>query len=186
MLDEEYNKRKIDAEPSPDHAEIAAITGEIDDKPAKQIEDATIYQSQDENILKELKELQPEAAETGVKSAPIDLDDEAEGAGLSKKERKKAEKERKQAEKKARKEAKNKAKEPEDTSDFDYDEPERGSAVLTVIAVIIALLLVFLLAVILVLNFAPGSGIALQIDSVIENITEHFSSSGITGGSFLL
>ena len=60
-------------------------------------------------------------------------------------------------------------------SEEEEDEPSKGGTALTVIAVIIAILLVVLLAVILVLNFAPDSAIALQIDSIIETITSYFS-----------
>lgn len=64
----------------------------------------------------------------------------------------------------------------------DEDEaPSKGGTALTVIAVIIAILLVVLLAVILVLNFAPDSAIALQIDSIIETITSYFSGVEIPG-----
>ena len=65
--------------------------------------------------------------------------------------------------------------------DEDDEAPSKGGAALTVIAVVIAILLVVLLAVILVLNFAPDSAIALQIDSIIETITSYFSGVEIPG-----
>ena len=67
----------------------------------------------------------------------------------------------------------------------DEEEGGKGGTALTIIAVIIAILLVILLAVILVLNFAPDSDIAMQIDSIIETITSYFSGVEVTG-NFLL
>lgn len=61
----------------------------------------------------------------------------------------------------------------------------KGGTALTVIAVIVAVLLVILLAVILVLNFAPDSGIALKLDSIIETITSYFSVLDAPGNLLL-
>lgn len=63
--------------------------------------------------------------------------------------------------------------------------PSKGGTALTVIAVIVAVLLVILLAVILILNFAPDSGLAIKLDSVIETITSYFSAVDAPG-KFLL
>lgn len=67
----------------------------------------------------------------------------------------------------------------------DEEAPGKGGTALTVIAVIVAILLVILLAVILVLNFAPDSGIALKLDSVIETITSYFSAVDVPGNNLL-
>ena len=81
---------------------------------------------------------------------------------------------------KAEKPAKSKPAAPA-VSEEEEDEPSKGGTALTVIAVLIAILLVVLLAVILVLNFAPDSAIALQIDSIIETITSYFSGVEVPG-----
>lgn len=77
------------------------------------------------------------------------------------------------------------AAEPEQTLAEDEEDLGKGGGALTVIAVVIAALLVILLAIILVLNFAPDSGIAMKIDSIIETITSYFSVTGFDG-KFLL
>jgi hypothetical protein len=183
LLDEEYNKLKMDTEPSAVQKEIAAAMGTP--APVKQAEDKTIYQGLEE--IKEIEALkaaqtQPEESKPAeVKAPPVELvDDTTPSDTMSKKERKQAEKERRKKEKEL---AKQQKKAPVEE---DYDSVEQGSTFLTVIAVIIAILLVFLLAVILVLNFAPDSGIALQIDSVIENITSHFGALDAGNGEYLL
>jgi hypothetical protein len=202
LLDEEYNKLKTDTEPSEVQKEIAEAMGIVEEKHSRPVEDATIYQG-----LEEIREIEAMKAKQGqsepkaapvelpsddrtapkaaTKEAPVELKDEdgAPAAGLSKKERKKAEKEQRRKEKEREKELK--AASGEAAVDED-DYVEQGSTLLTIVAVIIAVLLVFLLAVILVLNFAPNSGIALQIDSVIENITSHFSAVDSIGGGYLL
>ena len=63
---------------------------------------------------------------------------------------------------------------------------EKGGGFLTVLAVIIAILLIILLGVILVLNFMPDSSLALRIDSIIENITSHFTAVDVMGKTLLL
>ena len=68
---------------------------------------------------------------------------------------------------------------------YEEEEEKEGKA-LTIIAVIIAVLLVILLAAILILNFAPDSGIALKIDSIIENITSSSSLIDSFAGQKLL
>ena len=59
--------------------------------------------------------------------------------------------------------------------EVEYEDVEKGSKFLTVLAVIIALILICLLAVILILQIAPDSGAAAWIDSLIESITAKFS-----------
>ena len=54
------------------------------------------------------------------------------------------------------------------------------------LAVIIAILLIVLLGIILVLNFMPDSALAFKIDSVIENITSHFTAVDVMGKQLLL
>ena len=66
------------------------------------------------------------------------------------------------------------------------DDEESGGNALTIIAVVIAVLLVILLAVILILNFAPDSGLGLKLDSMIQNITSHFSALEGIKDEFLL
>ena len=58
----------------------------------------------------------------------------------------------------------------------DYD--EKGGSVLTVIAIVVAVLLVVLLGIILILNFAPESGIAQTLNEVIGNYTNFFADGG--------
>lgn len=54
----------------------------------------------------------------------------------------------------------------------------KGGSVLTVIAIVVAALLVFLLAIILILNFAPESGIAQSLNEIIGNYTNFFADAG--------
>lgn len=63
------------------------------------------------------------------------------------------------------------------------DEEEGGA--LTVIAIVIAVLLVVLLAMILIINFAPNSGIAKSLSSVIGNFTTLFGDAGNDIGTLL-
>lgn len=74
--------------------------------------------------------------------------------------------------KKARKKKQKKEKE-------EYD--EKGGSVLTVIAIVVAVLLVVLLGIILILNFAPESGIAQTLNEVIGNYTNFFADAGGNG-----
>lgn len=105
-------------------------------------------------------------------AAPVFDDDDDDEPVLSKKELK--------AQKKAaKKAAKAAAIEDED------DEDEGGNA-LTIIAVIIALLLVVLLAAILVMNFAPDTGIGMKLNAFIENLSSYFSASDAMNDDFLL
>ena len=73
--------------------------------------------------------------------------------------------------KKAKKKKARKVKE-----EADYD--EKGGSVLTVIAIVVAVLLVVLLGIILILNFAPESGIAQTLNEVIGNYTNFFADGG--------
>ena len=73
-----------------------------------------------------------------------------------------------------------------DKADLEYEEVEKGGGFLTVLAVVIALLLIVLLAIILILNFMPDSAIAFKIDSIIENITSHFTAVDVMGRELLL
>lgn len=74
----------------------------------------------------------------------------------------------------------------EEVREAEEEEEEEGSGVLTVIAVILAVILVILLAVLLILQLAPDSAAALKIDSLIENITSHFSAVDVIKNEFLL
>lgn len=72
------------------------------------------------------------------------------------------------------KKAKKKAKKVKEEADYD----EKGGSVLTVIAIVVAVLLVVLLGIILILNFAPESGIAQTLNKVIGNYTNFFADGG--------
>lgn len=72
------------------------------------------------------------------------------------------------------KKAKKKAKKVKEEADYD----EKGGSVLTVIAIVVAVLLVVLLGIILILNFAPESGIAQTLNEVIGNYTNFFADGG--------
>lgn len=67
----------------------------------------------------------------------------------------------------------------------DAEEGEGKGGVLTVLAIIVAILLVCLLAVILILSFAPESGIASQLNQVIDNFSKLISAND-GDASFLL
>ena len=69
---------------------------------------------------------------------------------------------------------KKKAKKVKEEADYD----EKGGSVLTVIAIVVAVLLVVLLGIILILNFAPESGIAQTLNEVIGNYTNFFADGG--------
>ena len=97
-----------------------------------------------------------------------------------------AEKARKKEEKKLAKAGKAVASTESVASEVEYEDVDSGSGFLTVLAVIIAIILVILLAVILILQVAPDSGIAIAIDSLIENITGGFSLFDPGNGQFLL
>lgn len=168
----------------------------------RQIEDETIYQAFEvpEELIKDKaagaspvvervpagQTAAPAAAPAAAAPAPV----EAEPAQVAyKKDDKKAakaaakaEKAKKKAEKKAAKAA---AKGANDAN-VEYEEVDTGSGILTVLAVIIAIILVILLAVILILQVAPDSGIAISIDSLIENITGGISMIDPGSGQSLL
>lgn len=62
-------------------------------------------------------------------------------------------------------------------ADVSDEEREGKGGVLTVLAIIVAVLLVCLLAVILILSFAPDSGIASQLNQVIDNFSKLIASN---------
>ncbi len=66
------------------------------------------------------------------------------------------------------------------------DDDDEGGNALTIIAVVISVLLLLLLGIILILNFAPESGIGLKIDTIIQNITSYFSVLDGMNDQFLL
>lgn len=76
--------------------------------------------------------------------------------------------------KESKKKVRKKKKEKEE-----YD--EKGGSALTVIAIVVAVLLVVLLGIILILNFAPESGIAQTLNEVIGNYTNFFADGGGSG-----
>ena len=88
--------------------------------------------------------------------------------------------------KQEKKALKAKAKADPSAAGVEYEEVDTGSGFLTVLAVIIAVILVILLAVILILQVAPDSGIAIAIDTLIENLTGGISAVDPGNGPFLL
>jgi hypothetical protein len=181
LLDEEYNKLKAAGGPAP---EPAIPDPEPKEVRHKKIEDATIYQ--DFDLEKEAAKLRAEqekvAENTAEAKAVVDSAAAAvapaaavaTGAAVA------AGKKDKKAAKAAAKAAK------ADPTQLEYEEVEKGGGFLTVLAVIIAILLIILLGVILVLNFMPDSSLALRIDSIIENITSHFTAVDVMGKTLLL
>lgn len=79
--------------------------------------------------------------------------------------------------KESKKARKKKQKKEKDAEEYD----EKGGSVLTVIAIVVAVLLVVLLGIILILNFAPQSGIAQTLNEVIGNYTNFFADGGGNG-----
>ena len=171
LLDEEYNKLKAAGGPAPE----PAIP---DEEPVsnKKIEDATIYQDFDlEKEAAKLREEQAkaeaaeaEAAEEAAKlagaessAAPVAAATAAAATGVA-------------------------IATADKNEELEYEEYEKGGGFLTILAVIIAILLIVLLGIILVLNFMPESAIAFKIDSIIENITSHFTALDVMGREVLL
>ena len=171
LLDEEYNKLKAAGGPAPE----PAIP---DEEPVsnKKIEDATIYQDFDlEKEAAKLREEQAkaeaaeaEAAEEAAKlagaessAAPVAAATAAAATGVA-------------------------IATADKNEELEYEEYEKGGGFLTILAVIIAILLIVLLGIILVLNFMPESAIAFKIDSIIENITSHFTAVDVMGRQLLL
>lgn len=58
----------------------------------------------------------------------------------------------------------------------DYVAADKGSTILSIIAVIIGIILVLLLITIIILQLAPDSSIALAIDGLVEKMTSSFSA----------
>ena len=167
LLDEEYSKLKAAGGPAPE----PAIPEPEEPVPAKKIEDATIYQDFDlEKEAAKLREEQAkaaaeasgeaESAKSGAVSAAVPAAAAAAATGA----------------------AILTADKPEE----EIVEVEKGGGFLTLLAVIIAILLIVLLGIILVLNFMPDSALAFKIDSVIENITSHFTAVDVMGKQLLL
>ena len=153
------------AEPEP-KIEVAPPAPEIpveSQKVYRPVEDETIYMPKD--LVEE--QVRNEAAAIAAAKAPVEMPAEQPAAKLSKRDEKKA---AKAAAKAAAKEAKKESSAVE----VEYEDVEKGSKFLTVLAVIIALILICLLAVILILQIAPDSGAAAWIDSLIGNITANF------------
>ena len=196
LLDEEYNKLKAAGGPVPE----PALPDNEPEVKHKKIEDATIYQ--DFDLEKEAAKLRAEQEKAAEAAVEVKADAEsaasaapaavaagtavAAGAAVAagKKDRK-AEKAAAKAAKAAEKAAAKEAKAAE-KADLEFEEVEKGGGFLTVLAVIIAILLIILLGVILVLNFMPDSSLALRIDSIIENITSHFTAVDVMGKTLLL
>ena len=206
LLDEEYDKLKGE-NPSADvkteapktdgkdgavNAAAAEIPAE-QSKAYRQVEDETIYKAFD--MPAEIVKAPPKEADAGsVKAQPAEVKADAavpakEGKKAGKEDKKaareaaKAEKAKLRQEKKA---AKAKAKaDAADTSD-EYEEVDKGSGFLTVLAVVIAIILVILLAVILILQVAPDSSIAFTIDSIISKFTGGYGAIDPGNGQFLL
>ena len=170
LLDEEYNKLKAAGGPTPE----PAIPEPEEPVPAKKIEDATIYQDFD---------LEKEAAKLREQQAEAEAEDAEKAAAMSAAEVSGAVSAAAPA---AAAAAAGAAILTADKDDLEIEEVEKGGGCLTVLAVVIAILLIILLGVILVLNFMPDSAIAFKIDSIIENITSHFTAVDVMGKQFLL
>lgn len=174
LLDEEYNK--LQGEDKVPHVDDFVPVEVIKDEPVADDFEVLEFKESEEVVADTVEEtVEPVVAAVAepVKEVASSAKEDAMAA-------KKAEKEAAKAAKAAAKAAK-KAEKAEQA-----DDEEAGGSALTVIAVIIAALLVVLLAVILVLNFAPDSGIAMKIDAVIETITSYFSVADSFNGHFLL
>ena len=113
-----------------------------------------------------------------IKAEPVAdlsfIEDDEDDENLSKKDRK------------AKKKAEKKAKKAKKAAALDDDDEEESGSALTIIAVVISVLLLLLLGVILILNFAPESGIGLKIDTIIQTITSYFSVLDGVNDEFLL
>ena len=174
LLDEEYNKLKAAGGPAPEPAIPL-------DEPVsnKKIEDATIYQ--DFDLEKEAAKLREEQAKAEAEAGAVAEAAEAaseEASGLAADAVPAAAAAATAVAAVAA--AADKSEEPEE------EVVEKGSGCLTILAVVIALLLIVLLGIILVLNFMPDSAIAFKIDSIIENITSHFTAVDVMGREILL
>ena len=190
LLDEEYNKLKADdginvddliAVPEEPAAEVpvAAPAGNTvpAEAPVEVAAPAAVEAAAPaETGMHEVPAVPAEVSGTIGAAAPVEFEDRP----MSKKEAKKAAKAAAKAEKAAAKAAKV-AKD-----DVVNDEEEETGGALTVIAVIVALILVVLLAAILILNFAENSGIAMFLDSLIQNISSYFSAVDTVQGQSLL
>ncbi|MBQ6388475.1 MAG: hypothetical protein IJH90_02445, partial [Mogibacterium sp.] len=161
LLDEEYNKLKAAGGPVPEQVLPDPEPPVSAAKAGKMIEDATIYQAFE--IPKEALEAADAKAaaelEPGSRKVEKDTSVAAPAAAVATAAAVTAA-----------------ASTVKADPQVEYEEVDRGGGFLTVLAVIIAILLVILLAVILILNFAPDSDLAIQIDSIIENITSHFTA----------
>ena len=169
LLDEEYNKLKAAGGPAPE----PAIP---DEEPVsnKKIEDATIYQDFDlekeaEKLREEQAQAEAAAAEEAAKAAKADAVTASAAAPVA-----------------AAAAAGAAMAVTDKNEELEYEEVEKGGGFLTILAVIIAILLIVLLGIILVLNFMPESAIAFKIDSIIENITSHFTAVDVMGRQLLL
>ena len=214
LLDEEYDKLKGEgadgtAKPA-DEKQAGAAAAPAAEIPAeqskayRQVEDETIYKAFEippELVKEPPKEVDEGAGVKVVKAPPaeVPVDGAAfaadgnkpavSGKKASREDKKaareaaKAEKARQKQEKKA---LKAKAKADPSAAGVEYEEVDTGSGFLTVLAVIIAVILVILLAVILILQVAPDSGIAIAIDTLIENLTGGISAVDPGNGPFLL
>ncbi len=174
LLDEEYKKLKTGGVQTADPVAPQ-------EEPRRQIEDATIYQPLDKPLEELAREevsvprfegasmvdtiampaVNPEQIAPTPAASPV-IDNEPKKAA-----------------------SKVEPEDNEELSEVDYEEVDKGGTLLTVLAVIVALLLVVMLGVILVVYFAPDSGAAMWIDSIIENITSHFSDAGFNPGNLL-
>jgi len=190
------------AAPAAAPAPAVQETVPAEQKPAyRQIEDETIYQAFEvpEELVKDkaagaspvVERVQSgqTAAAPAVAPAPVEAEGQVSYKKEGNKEDKKAAKAAARAEKakmKAEKKAAKAAAKGANDANVEYEEVDSGSGILTVLAVIIAIILVILLAVILVLQVAPDSGIAIAIDSLIENITGGISMIDPGSGQSLL
>lgn len=183
LLDEEYNKLK-GIDPG-----VSAVAGDssnspLDDKKAENeaitknfTEDKKANGLKSDNsgfLVSGLNTSYAGTEDGSVSSAPVAVEDPVKDKKAARKAEKLAKKEAKKAIKE--KKSANNVSTISDNENADAIEEESGSNALTIIAVIIAIILVILLAVILIIQIAPDSAVAFKINSVVENITSHFSA----------
>lgn len=185
LLDEEYSK--LQGVESSEDLDAFFEIGE-EEKPVDPIEEFTAQQqpigqmsmpaAAEVEARKFVETPAPASTSSGavkaaeIPSAPVLDEDDDDEPKLSKKELK--------AQKKAAKKAAKAA-----AMDDEDDDDEGGNA-LTIIAVVIAMILVVLLAAILVMNFAPDTGIGMKLNMFVENLSSYFSAADAMNDDFLL
>ena len=189
LLDEEYNKLQGE-EPSAEmdqQSEIDALFAQQQPVAQMSMPSASENSFVDSQPVQQQPVQMPSAVQPvaqqeepvqQIKAEPVAdlsfIEDDEDDENLSKKDRK------------AKKKAEKKAKKAKKAAALDDDDEEESGSALTIIAVVISVLLLLLLGIILILNFAPESGIGLKIDTIIQTITSYFSVLDGVNDEFLL